>query len=90
MEGRVIDRHLTINDLSRAAKAQTGEKVILADLIAKAQCHFYGHKRGRMYQTADSRGIAWYECPRCHATWSRKVSQRKAKKGDSDANGPAA
>ena len=46
-------------------------------LLGKLACWLTKHKRGRMYQTADSRGIAWYACPRCGKQWSRKARKVK-------------
>jgi hypothetical protein len=40
-------------------------------LIGRLICAVKGHKRGKWVD----QGIEWkkYRCPRCHATWSRKV-----------------
>lgn len=55
-------------------------------MIARLICYFRGHKRGVRVKTTEwLSGIdipmspQEYYCPRCFATWTRKVSQRKAK-----------
>ena len=54
-------------------------------MLGKLLCWIVGHKRGkRVGRTADFGGssvedAAVFECPRCGATWTRKVYPRKAK-----------
>lgn len=46
-------------------------------MIARLICWLVGHKRGvRTIQSADH---AKFQCPRCKATWERKIYARKGK-----------
>lgn len=53
-------------------------------MIAKLICWLYGHKRGRRLTasmvTTTSTGPETnrFECPRCAATWTRKIRKGKA------------
>ena len=49
-------------------------------MIARLKCWLWGHKRGkRIFSTGGAIGTeplpneAMYQCPRCKATWTRKV-----------------
>lgn len=48
-------------------------------MFSKLVCWWYGHKRGkRLTETATTSSdmrIVQYECPRCKATWTRKVGK---------------
>ena len=41
-------------------------------MIGKLKCWLFGHKRGKRVPNP-TRVFIWYRCPRCNATWSRKV-----------------
>lgn len=51
-------------------------------MIAKLKCWLFGHKRGKrvVYTVGgpESDGEREYECPRCEATWTRKIRKPKA------------
>ena len=49
--------------------------MILPHFIAKAQCYFLGHRRGR--RVSNIGGLVAYSCPRCSATWTRKARKPK-------------
>lgn len=45
-------------------------------LLAKMQCYFAGHKRGKrtgIYGANALAGHVDYQCARCKARWTRKV-----------------
>lgn len=45
-------------------------------MIARLKCWLFGHKRGKrllMVTTTSTVLVNTYECPRCKATWTRKV-----------------
>ena len=65
--------------------------------LSRLICWIYGHKRGKRTAASDSvereTGHAIYCCPRCGATWTRKVKAapnipESIKKGDSVQNIP--
>lgn len=55
----------------------------MAGIIDKLKCRISGHKRGKRIATINDGGVwdakhagfpcAQIECPRCTATWTRKV-----------------
>lgn len=47
-------------------------------LIGKLLCKMFGHKRGRIVGLRVSIGEQIYRCPRCNATWARKVKAKVA------------
>lgn len=51
-------------------------------MIARLICWWKGHKRGKrvVYTVGgpESDGEREYECPRCGATWIRKIRKAKA------------
>jgi len=51
--------------------------MILSHFIAKAQCYFWGHKRGKATAGDAVFGMQEYRCPRCKVTWTRKVRKPK-------------
>ncbi len=54
-------------------------------MYRKLVCRLLGHNRGVRIGQANVGGslpqAAMFECPRCHATWTRKVYPRAAKSG---------
>lgn len=47
-------------------------------MIAWIKCRFAGHLRGKRDKALTSQTEVVYRCPRCTATWSRKVAKAKA------------
>ena len=49
-------------------------------MIGKLMCKLFGHKRGKKIgEQGSAEGVtATYECPRCSATWTRKVRRAAA------------
>lgn len=51
-------------------------------MISKLKCWLFGHKRGKrvVYTVGgpESDGEREYECPRCEATWTRKIRKKAA------------
>lgn len=52
-------------------------------LLARMLCRLTGHRRGRRLKAngsplVDGSGYAHFECPRCSATWTRKIRKVKA------------
>ena len=49
----------------------------MSNLWGKLLCAMFGHKRGRRFKNADgapeSGVVGRFICPRCGATWTRKV-----------------
>lgn len=47
-------------------------------MIAKLWCRLFGHKRGRrVHQESPYDGTTYcFACPRCKATWTRKVKAK--------------
>ena len=48
-------------------------------MIARLICRLFGHKRGVRINLAGAGDTAEFACPRCRATWTRKVYARKTK-----------
>lgn len=46
-------------------------------MIARLICRLFGHKRGVRINVAGPGGSAEFACPRCRATWARKIYRRK-------------
>lgn len=49
---------------------------MIANLIARLKCWRYGHQRGRRMSEVtftSTTPLNHFECPRCKATWTRKV-----------------
>lgn len=50
--------------------------------MKKLWCYFFGHRRGRrvVYTIGgpECDGEREYQCPRCEATWTRKIRKAKA------------
>jgi transposase-like protein len=44
--------------------------------FGKLICFFGGHKRGKRINPREQEGFAEYRCPRCAATWTRKVKAK--------------
>lgn len=48
-------------------------------MINKLKCFLFGHKRGKRADDMPLEpGRIWYRCPRCPATWARKVKAKVA------------
>jgi hypothetical protein len=46
-------------------------------VIARLLCLLFGHKRGQRVTSSDPESVE-YMCPRCSATWTRKIRKAKA------------
>jgi hypothetical protein len=51
-------------------------------ILAKLHCRLFGHRRGKriVYTVGgpESDGEREYRCPRCEATWTRKIRKVKS------------
>ena len=49
----------------------------MSNLWGKLLCAMFGHRRGRriddLLGTLQGQGLYYLECPRCLATWTRRV-----------------
>lgn len=56
---------------------------MLKRLIGRIQCRLFGHRRGRYVvggSEAEYNGLVrCYRCPRCGATWERKIKAAEPK-----------